>query len=327
MATGVTYWRGSASSAARHLRTSRSGSASSNSICSGCVSSSQSSGLESPVPRWSRKTTSRESLSRVNSGITSEASEIAPCPGPPAITKMGSGSRARAFAGITATRSVMRRPLLASRFSQTSWVPHRAAVSTPASRQSASAMVERGESDPEVQAARKRTAAVARKRKFISRRVTRGSIAVRGYHSGVETPSFPKRDPAGAEFWDLRYAADFAPWDAGRVPAQLREFVSAASRPRSVLVPGCGSAWDVRFLAESGWKVVGIDFSHEALGAARRILGPHVNNVRYGDFFARIPEAPFEVVYERAFLCALPRRMWGDWGRRMAEVVQPGGTL
>ena len=143
----------------------------------------------------------------------------------------------------------------------------------------------------------------------------------------METPSFPKRDPAGSEFWDLRYAADFAPWDAGRVPGQLREFVSAASRPRSVLVPGCGSAWDVRFLAESGWKVVGIDFSHEALGAARRILGPHVNSVRYGDFFARIPEAPFEVVYERAFLCALPRRMWSDWGKRMAEVVQPGGTL
>jgi SAM-dependent methyltransferase len=143
----------------------------------------------------------------------------------------------------------------------------------------------------------------------------------------VETPSFPKRDPAGADFWDLRYAARFAPWDAGRVPAQLRAFVAAASRPRSVLVPGCGSAWDVRFLAESGWIVLGIDFSHEALAAARGILGPHVNRVRYGDFFGPIAEAPFEVVYERAFLCALPRRLWPDWGRRMAEVVEAGGAL
>ena len=143
----------------------------------------------------------------------------------------------------------------------------------------------------------------------------------------METPSFPKRDPAEADFWDLRYQARFAPWDAGRVPIQLQAFVAASSRPRSVLVPGCGSAWDVRFLAESGWKVLGLDFSHEALAAARPILGPHVNRVRYGDVFAPIPEAPFECVYERAFLCALPRRRWRDWGRRMAELVEPGGTL
>ena len=155
----------------------------------------------------------------------------------------------------------------------------------------------------------------------------RRSIAFRRYHSRVSTPDFPKRDPADSEFWDLRYEACFAPWDAGRVPAQLQELVASATRPRSVLVPGCGSAWDVRYLAESGWRVLGIDFSHEALAAARAILGEHVNRVRYADFFARIPEAPFEVVYERAFLCALPRRRWRDWGRRMAEVVEPGGLL
>jgi len=143
----------------------------------------------------------------------------------------------------------------------------------------------------------------------------------------VSTPEFPKRDPAGAEFWDLRYQARFAPWDAGRVPLQLQAFVAGASRPRTVLVPGCGSAWDVRFLAEQGWKVLGIDFSHEALAAARAILGEHVNRVRYGDFFAPVKEAPFEVVYERAFLCALPRKRWRDWGARVAELVEPGGVL
>jgi SAM-dependent methyltransferase len=94
-----------------------------------------------------------------------------------------------------------------------------------------------------------------------------------------------------------------------------------------VLVPGCGSAWDVRFLAESGWHVLGLDFSHAALAAARPILGEHVNRVRHGDVFAPIAEAPFEVVYERAFLCALPRRLWIDWGRRMAKLVVPGGVL
>ena len=143
----------------------------------------------------------------------------------------------------------------------------------------------------------------------------------------MSTPEFPKRDPADPAFWDLRYDAGFAPWETTEVPAQLRAFVECSARPRSVLVPGCGAALDVRFLAERGWDVVGIDFSHEALARARSQLGPHVNRVRYGDFFARLPGEPFEVVYERAFLCALPRRLWPQWAERVAEVVEPGGTL
>jgi len=143
----------------------------------------------------------------------------------------------------------------------------------------------------------------------------------------MSSPTFPKRDPGEPEFWDLRYTARFAPWDAGKVPAQLRAFARAEQVSRRVLVPGCGSAWDVRYLAESGWDVLGIDFSHAALAAAQAVLGAHGDRVRHADFFAPIAEAPFDVVYERAFLCALPRRLWSDWARRVAELVRPGGEL
>ena len=143
----------------------------------------------------------------------------------------------------------------------------------------------------------------------------------------MDIPNFPKRDPAGAEFWDLRYGARFAPWDAGRVPARLAAFADAWQGPRKALVPGCGSAHDVAFLAAAGWDVLGIDFSDGALEAARAVLGPQAARVRRADFFAPIAEAPFDVVYERAFLCALPRRLWPGWGQRVAQLVPPGGVL
>ncbi len=143
----------------------------------------------------------------------------------------------------------------------------------------------------------------------------------------MPAPEFPRHDPAGPEFWELRYAARFAPWDAGRVPARLRAFVDRDASPRRVLVPGCGSAWDVRLFAERGWDVLGIDFSPAALEEARRILGPFAARVREGDFFAPIPGSPFDVVYERALLCALPRRRWQAWAERMAELVAAGGLL
>src|SRR5258708_35632735 len=143
----------------------------------------------------------------------------------------------------------------------------------------------------------------------------------------MSAPTFPKRDPGEPEFWDLRYGANFAPWDAGKVALQLRELGRAAQGSRRALVPGCGSAWDVRCFAESGWEVLGIDFSPEAIAAARLVLDAYGDRVAQADFFAPIAHAPFDVVYERAFLCALPRRMWSDWARRVGELARPGALL
>jgi SAM-dependent methyltransferase len=143
----------------------------------------------------------------------------------------------------------------------------------------------------------------------------------------VSTPTFPKRDPATAEFWDLRYAARFVPWDAGRVPADFQAFVAAQPVPLRVLVPGCGSGWEVRFLAERGWPVVGLDFSAGALAAARPVLGPFADRVREGDVFQPIAEEPFQLVYERAFLCALPRAMRAQVALRWSQLLVPGGLL
>lgn len=140
-------------------------------------------------------------------------------------------------------------------------------------------------------------------------------------------PKFPKLDPAGAEFWDVRYRERFTPWDAGAVPSQLRDFVAGNPPPARVLVPGCGSGHDVRCFAEAGWNVEGIDFSEPAIEAASGILGPYRDRVRFADFFGNDVVGPYELVYERAFLCALPRGLWPKWSKRMAGLVPPGGRI
>ena len=143
----------------------------------------------------------------------------------------------------------------------------------------------------------------------------------------MPVPEFPRSDPATPEFWEMRYQAAFTPWDAGAVPALLRSHI-AKHRPQGrVLVPGCGSGHDVRFLAEAGLDVQGIDFSLAALEAALPVLGPFTDRVRRADFFAAGIEGPWALVYERAFLCSLPRRLWADWAARAAQLVAPGDLL
>ena len=37
--------------------------------------------------------------------------------------------------------------------------------------------------------------------------------------------------------------------------------------------------------------------------------------------------APFDWIFERAFLAALPPRLWPAWAARCAQLLRPGGSL
>jgi SAM-dependent methyltransferase len=137
----------------------------------------------------------------------------------------------------------------------------------------------------------------------------------------------PRLDPGGAAFWDARYRESFVPWDAGRAPAALARFLDGERTTLRVLIPGCGSAYEALDFAMRGHDVLAVDFSALALDRARAVLGDRANVLRQADFFADDLGAPFDLVYERAFLCALPRALWARWAARVAELMRPGGRL
>lgn len=100
--------------------------------------------------------------------------------------------------------------------------------------------------------------------------------------------------------WDALYAESFTPWDragpslaladllAQRIDLippslerdprgnPLRDTTGKVVR-RSALIPGCGVGHDVLLLSSLGYDVVGLDYSHRALSAARE----NQNKVQY----------------------------------------------
>jgi len=136
----------------------------------------------------------------------------------------------------------------------------------------------------------------------------------------------PSQRPEHPDFWCSRFGAGAIPWDAGGVPADFAAFV-AARAPMNTLVPGCGSGWEAAFLAGAGWPVTALDFSPVAVEKARQVLGEAPVDLVCGDFFAYAPPRALELIYERAFLCALPRKLWEDWGRQVAALLPTGGLL
>lgn len=133
--------------------------------------------------------------------------------------------------------------------------------------------------------------------------------------------------PELPDFWCKRFRQGATPWDAGRVPAALLDFAARQPHPLHTLIPGCGSAWEAGFLAARGWPVCALDFSPAAVSAAAERLGDWQGRLLCADFFEFVPEPPPELVYERAFLCALPRRLWPAWAERVAALLPPDGLL
>lgn len=134
------------------------------------------------------------------------------------------------------------------------------------------------------------------------------------------------QDSSRPDFWNTRFRGGVTPWDAAGVPPQLAVWLQTKNSPLKVLVPGCGSGYEVRLFAARGHDVLAIDFSDAAIEAARKELGELARLVAQQDFF-EFEAQPFDLLYERAFLCALPRRLWPLWARRVAGLVRPGGEL
>lgn len=137
----------------------------------------------------------------------------------------------------------------------------------------------------------------------------------------------PEQRPEHPDFWCKRFGEGVTPWDAGKVPAAFADFIARQPAPENTLIPGCGSAWEAAYLAEKGWPVTALDFSPTAIAAARQVLDGAAVDLMCADFFNFPVAAPYRLIYERAFLCALPRKLWADWGRRVAELLPPGGRL
>ncbi len=130
-------------------------------------------------------------------------------------------------------------------------------------------------------------------------------------------------DPA---FWDVRYRDANTPWQPGQSPPEALTLGPPPTPGARLLVPGAGWTEESVIFVADGWDVLAVDFSAEAVALARRHLAGSDVEVRQADVF-ELDEPPFDLVYERAFLCALHPRTRPSYGRRLPELVRHGGLL
>jgi thiopurine S-methyltransferase len=140
------------------------------------------------------------------------------------------------------------------------------------------------------------------------------------------------------DFWHERWATQQIGFHLDHPNPLLVKHASVLPDGARVLVPLCGKAIDLRWLAERGHAVVGVElselavrsfFAEQQLEAEESRLGPFqrfvAGNIEIlcGDFFALEPAllGSIGAVYDRAALIALPEAMRARYAAHVLQLV------
>jgi len=132
------------------------------------------------------------------------------------------------------------------------------------------------------------------------------------------------------DFWEERFASGNTPWDRGESSPQLGAWLSSGVlKPCRILVPGCGSGYEVLDLALAGFEVTGLDYADEAIARTnQRLKDAEVDaTLVQADVLAWEPDRAFDAVYEQTCLCALYPDQWREYADRLYQWLVPGGRL
>ena len=100
--------------------------------------------------------------------------------------------------------------------------------------------------------------------------------------------------------WERRYREGQVHWEASPNPALVEVLGDLDPLPGRALDLGCGHGGDVFWLAEHGWRVLGVDISRTAVERVsaqieRRGLADRAE-ARCLDMSSEVPEGPFDLV-------------------------------
>jgi len=132
------------------------------------------------------------------------------------------------------------------------------------------------------------------------------------------------------QFWQQRFESKQTGWDRGQVSPQLLDWLNSdALRPCKILVPGCGSGWEVIELVKRGFDVTALDYTPAAVALTQARLKELslTATVVQADALEFSPPLAFDAIYEQTCLCAIHPEHWQRYVMQLHRWLKPGGNL
>ena len=134
------------------------------------------------------------------------------------------------------------------------------------------------------------------------------------------------------EDWERHYDEKDLRWDLDEVaPPFVRLWEERDIPPCRAIVPGCGAGHEVMFLAEKGFEVTAVDYSHGAIKLIKNAFeeNNYSGEVLQQDFFELDCNynEKFELMLEHTFFCAINPNMRQEYVETAKRILKPGGYL
>ncbi|WP_431214873.1 methyltransferase domain-containing protein [Puia sp. P3] len=128
-----------------------------------------------------------------------------------------------------------------------------------------------------------------------------------------------------ANYWDDRWLNDNTSWDMHQVSPPLQAYLSQLTdKTISILIPGCGNAYEAGWLLDNGFtSVTLIDISPTLTGRLREKF-PGIPVIT-GDFFEH--SGQYDLILEQTFFCSLDPALREKYVEHTHTLLRPGGKL
>lgn len=134
--------------------------------------------------------------------------------------------------------------------------------------------------------------------------------------------------PLDRNYWQAQWEAGLTGWDIGYASPTIAAFADAwIDKNASVLIPGCGNAYEAEHLLNTGFTdITLIDIAPAAVERIKKKFeGNHKIKILCEDFFNHSDK--YDLILEQTFFCALPPSRRKEYAVKMNELLKENGTL
>ncbi|HUH74973.1 MAG TPA: methyltransferase [Chitinophagales bacterium] len=141
-----------------------------------------------------------------------------------------------------------------------------------------------------------------------------------------------QKDPSKIEldqkFWNTLWENKITHWDIGYPSPAITEFMSKfPDKDASILIPGCGNAYEAEFLVKNGFNdITLIDIAPIAVNYIQEKFANYSQiKIFCEDFFEH--DKKYDLIIEQTFFCALDPKKRNDYARHSASLLNPNGKI
>ena len=131
-------------------------------------------------------------------------------------------------------------------------------------------------------------------------------------------------------FWDERWKTNDTGWDLNTISPPLKSYFDVMTcKNKSILIPGCGNAYEAEYLLQNGFKnITVIDIAptlvQQLLDKFSEYAGKELT-VICGDFFKHTGQ--YDFIIEQTFFCALEKNRREEYVTKMNLLLNENGKL